>query len=257
MSLCRVSVLCGGTAILSDVSFDIPRGQSCAVIGPNGAGKSTLIAVMSGYIWPSRGRVCVLDGEFGKVSLSDVRKRVAVIEQSRMPAFGFNMTGREVVATGLFGSLQLPIYRDLTEDEWAKVDQSLEDIGVGQIADRRYWQLSSGEQMKILLARVMVAHAEVVILDEPTAGLDIRSRAEVVSAIEKLRANDNRKTVIVVGHHINELGGDVERVIMLREGQKFRDGAIDKVLTSENMSELYGCQIRVLRSDGRYAAIAH
>ena len=146
-----VDVVCRERTILSSVSLKVGRGQCCAVVGPNGSGKSTLLAVLAGYTWPSKGRVCIAGHVFGRVDLARVRREIGLIEPSRMPGFNKRISLRQLVATGLFGSIVLPIGVEISPDQWRRVDAEIEALGLQGHDTDAFGALSTGEQMKALI----------------------------------------------------------------------------------------------------------
>lgn len=239
------------------ISLHVPAGSCCAILGPNGSGKSTLISVLSGYTWASSGSVSIGGQVFGKVELARVRRGIGLIEPSRSPAFDEQMRVREVVATGLFGTIRLPLHREVEPDQWRRVEAEMESLGLAPMADSVFAQLSTGEQMKTLLARAMAAEAGLLLLDEPTAGLDMGARAACVGALEGLLNRPEHPTVIIISHHLDELPRRVDQVVLLKQGAVFAAGAADRVLTSERLSGLFDCRIEVFQAGGRYVAGVH
>ena len=256
IELRNVGVIRNGHPILTDVSMTVTRGTCCAILGPNGSGKSALMAVLAGYLWPSAGAVLIDGGMLGQVSLEEVRRTIGLIEPSRMPKFDDWTTVREVVATGLFGTIMLPLHEDLSPSQWQRVDAELASGGMRSLADERFGDLSSGEQMKTLLARAMILDARILLLDEPTVGLDIGSRAACVEALDRLAARASPPTIVIVSHHLDELPRSVGQVILMKSGSVFAQGSPDAVLTSAHLSELFDCRIEVFKNDGRFIASA-
>jgi len=254
IELSGVGVVRQGNAILADIDMTVRRGSCCAVLGPNGSGKSALVAVLSGYLWPSSGTVRVNGDLYGWVALSDVRRHIGLVEPSRTPKFNDRMGVRQVVATGLFGSIMLPLHGEISSSQWRRVDSEVESIGLASIADRAYGDLSSGEQMKTLLARAMVSDAGILMLDEPTVGLDMGSRAACVAAMDRLMQRADPPTMVVVSHHLDELPGAVDQVVLMKAGRVADQGAPDEFLTSANLSELFDCDVNVFRNNGRFVA---
>jgi len=249
-----VRVTRAGVSILNDINLTVQRGSCCAILGPNGSGKSALIAVLSGYLWPSAGAVSVNGRTYGRVSLSEVRKTIGLIEPSRAPTFDERMPVREVVATGLFGTIMLPLHGDIEADRWRRVERELDAVGMLDMADRAYGHLSSGEQMKTLLARALVSNAQVLLLDEPTVGLDIGSRAACVAVLDRLLEREDSPTVVIVSHHLDELPRAVDSVVLIKAGRIVGQGPPAHWLTSSHLSDLFDCRVEVLRNDGRYVA---
>jgi iron complex transport system ATP-binding protein len=248
----NVSLVCDGHNILTDITWQISQGQCCAVIGPNGAGKSALIAVISGYCWPNKGSVSVLGQTYGHVNLQSVREGIGLIEPSRMPGFNGRMTIRNVIATGLFGSIMLPLHRKITSKEWEKADSQISFFGLQDLSSTQMRKLSTGERTKTLIARAMVAEPHLLILDEPTSGLDMGNRAVVVKILNKLREIANRPTVIIVSHHLEELPKSLDKVLLIRNGRIVKQGKPEEVLNSTDLSKTFNCEIKVLQNNGSY-----
>jgi len=254
ISLQDVSVVRRGCSLLAGVSLQVASAACCAILGPNGSGKSTLVSVLSGYTWPSSGSVSIGGQLFGKVDLARVRRGIGLIEPSRSPAFDEQMRVRDIVATGLFGTIRLPLYRQVEPAQWQRVEAEIDSLGIGAIRDSVFAHLSTGEQMKALLARAMVADAGLLLLDEPTAGLDMGARAACVGALERLLNRPEHPTVVIVSHHLDELPAMVDQVVLLKHGEVFAGGPSEQVLTSDRLSRLFDCRVEVLRSNGRCVA---
>jgi iron complex transport system ATP-binding protein len=257
LTLEHISLRRGGFTALSDVSWQAPRGGCCAVLGPNGAGKSTLLAVLTGHEWPTAGSVTVLGERYGDVDLAHHRRRIGFVGQSRMPHFVQYQTAFETVLAGRWGTLIVPPQREPTEEDLAATRHELEMVGLLHRAETEFARLSSGEQMRLALARALVSHPELLILDEPTAALDLGARANFVRALEQLlQARGDRITVLLVTHYVEDLPGDVSSVLLLRQGQVVAAGPAETTLTSAHLSDTFGCEVEVHRHDGHYTAQA-
>ncbi len=205
-------------------------------------------------MWPSNGAVSIGGQVFGKVDLAKTRSTIGLIEPSRSPAFDRGVSVREVVATGLFGTIRLPIDRDVSLAQWRRVDEEIEQFGLGEHHGSAFAQLSTGEQMKVLLARALVGKAGLLLLDEPTAGLDMGARAACIGVLERLLNRRNHPTVVIVTHHLDELPCCVDQVVLLKGGGVLGQGPAEQMLTSEKLSRLFDCRVEVFRSNGRYIA---
>jgi iron complex transport system ATP-binding protein len=249
-----VSVRRRGNSILTDLTLRIETGQSCAIIGPNGSGKSTLLALLAGYIWPTKGTVSIAGYLFGRVNLNEIRKIIGLIEPSRAPKFSEKMTARDIVATGLFGTVMLPINASITPGQLKSVDSEIDLIGLTSHATVPFGELSSGEQMKTLIARALVSQAKILLLDEPTVGLDIAARTTCMNTLDRLSQRADPPTIIVVSHHLDELPANVSQIVLLKDGKIFANGQARQVLTSEKLSKLYDCDIHVINTNDRFIA---
>ena len=254
IELKNIGVVRGGSTILEGVDLAVPVGSCCAILGPNGSGKSALMAVLSGYLWPSMGTVTIGGRRYGQVNLTDVRRTIGLIEPSRAPRFSPALCVREVVATGLFGTIMLPLYRDVNEDEWRRVEAELAPLGLAEIAGRAFGDLSSGEQMKTLLARAMVTDAEILLLDEPTVGLDMGARAACIGVLDELMRRAGRPTMVIVSHHLDELPLAVSQVVLMKGGRLHAQGEPQAMLISERLRGLFDCHVDVIENHGRFVA---
>ncbi len=250
ISLRNVSVVRGGTTILRDINWRLSRGSTAAILGPNGSGKTTLTRVITGYEWPTSGQVHVLGERLGEVDLRELRRRVQIVNPAAR--FGLNpgMSAVDAVLTGFFASLSL--YETVTDDQRDRAEHLLKAVGMGHRLTHRFGLLSTGEQRRCLLARALVRVPEVLILDEPTAGLDVSGREHLLATIEGLHQLPDGPTIITVTHHVEEISPSTERVLMLRDGGALASGSPDQLMTPERLSELFYCKVYVQKRGGRF-----
>ena len=247
----------GGFTALNDVSWSIPRGGCCAILGPNGAGKSTLLSVITGHEWPTDGETTVLGERYGNVDLSAHRRRIGFVGQSRMPQFVEYQTAFETVLSGRWSTLIVPPHIEVTEADREAARHELAMVGLASRAETQFYRLSSGEQMRLALARALVSRPELLILDEPTAALDLGARANFVGALERLlTVRAGHLTVLLVTHYVEDLPANVKDVLLLREGRVVASGPAAATLNSKNMSRAYGCRVRARRAGPHFTAHA-
>ena len=242
----------GRRALLDNVTWRVPEGACCGLLGPNGAGKSTLLAVVTGHMWPQEGSVRVLGERYGQVDLTRFRRRMGTLGSSRLPAFHDDMTALETVLAGLWGGIVIPPRTAPTADQIDAARRELAITGMSDRAEEPFGRLSTGERMRVLLARALVARPELLILDEPTSALDMVGRAEFALALDRLLAARSRLAVALVTHYVEDLPRRTREVLLLREGRVMAAGAVERALTSENLSATFGCPIQLLHEDGRY-----
>jgi len=250
----------GGTVILDDVSGRIDAGQTVALLGANGSGKTTLSRVMLGQMWPSEGTVDVLGERLGRTDVRALRKRVAVVNgATAVGPVGYSQTGAIVdgrldavsaVCTGYFATVGR--YDRPTDEQRDRAAELLRVVGLGHRLSHPLMSLSTGEQRRAVLARALVTQPELVILDEPTAGLDLPGREQMLGALSDLRASTPRPTILLITHHVEEIPGDADRVWLMRTGRITHDDAPARVLTNGALSEAFGCDVRVSAEHGRY-----
>lgn len=248
-------VRAGGREILAVDRLCVRRGEVCTLLGPNGAGKSTLLACCLGLARPHQGQVRVLGQSVGWLrgrALSRLRCRVGYVAQTLAARSEMPLTLREVVATGRTGIVGL--FRSLTRDDWRIVDEWIDRLGLAPLARQAYGQLSGGEQRKTLLATAMVQQPELLLLDEPTANLDLFWREQIVATLQSL-CTESRLSVVLVCHELEVIPTCSRRLVLLESGRVSDDGTPEQVLTERRVASLYGPGLRVVHASGRHAVV--
>ncbi len=241
--------------ILSVDSLCVRPGELVGLLGPNGAGKSTLLRCLSGLQGRVQGRVEVLDrvvGELGSGELASLRRRIGYMPQILPARSEMPLTVREVVAIGRTGIAGL--LRPLKRADWRIVDEWIERLGLTNLAGQGFGEISGGEQRKTLIARAMVQHPALLLLDEPTANLDLGWRERIVGVIDELHRS-LRLTVVLVCHELEVLPTGCERVVVLVGGRVVADGRPEGVLSTDRIGSLYGPGLAVVTGAGRWAVV--
>jgi len=240
--------------ILRGVSWEVRRREIAAVIGPNGSGKSTLLRIACGYLWPTSGRVELLGGTLGEVVLNELRQRVGIVEATAVYPFDDDMTTLEVVVSGYFSAMTLG-YIHPTPQQFTHGREMLAHVGLADRAEQLYRTLSTGQRMRALIARALVKKPELLLLDEPTAGLDLPAREAVLATLSKLHKVASSPAIVIVTHHLEELLPGTENVLLLsNDGRVIAAGAAGEVLTDANLSKAYGVAVHVTQRNGRFHA---
>ena len=247
----RVTRVFGGRTVLRDVSWTIPAGRWSAVLGPNGCGKSTLLRLLTGYLFPTTGVVHLLGHRLGRVDLPKLRRRIGVVDPEGPVRFPPTMTVRDAVVTGFFGHHVLH-FDDPTADQRERADALLPQVGLTAVADKPVATLSSGERRRLLLARAAVAEPDLLVLDEPTTGLDLPGRENLLAGVLQLTRSRPTMSVLSVTHHLEELPEPLAEVLLLRDGSTVSSGSPDAVLTAANLSDAFGLPVSVRRDGGRW-----
>jgi ABC-type cobalamin/Fe3+-siderophores transport system ATPase subunit len=240
-----------GKEILSVERWEVGAGCLAGVLGPNGAGKSTLLKCLTGVVRSCPGSVDVLGrdiGRLGSFALTRLRRRVAYLAQLLAPGSEMPLTLREVVSIGRTGRAGL--FHTLHASDWQLADQWIERLGLAAVADQPYATLSGGEQRKALLAMAMVQQPEILLLDEPTANLDVFWREQLVATLELLR--ETKLTIVLVCHDLEALPPSTDQLLVLQHGQPVAQGSCGDVLTPRLAEDLYGSHLTVLRRGARY-----
>jgi iron complex transport system ATP-binding protein len=241
--------------ILGNVSVAIPTGSCTALLGHNGCGKSTLMRVISGYLWATRGTVRVLGERFGEVDVAGLRRDIRLVQASGIAEPPAEVSTTDVVLTGFFGTAAL--YDATTPTMRDAVARELERVGLTHVATHTYGTLSAGERMRCQIARALVVRPRLLLLDEPTGGLDLVGREHVLATLADLHEADDRLTIVLSTHHLEELPVTTSHVLLLANGRRVAFGTPVEVLSDETLSRAYGCNVNVTRADGRYFATAN
>jgi iron complex transport system ATP-binding protein len=250
-----LAVRLGGRNILQVDHLTVGRGEVVAVLGPNGAGKSTLLKCLLGFLRPSSGEVQVLGHSLARRarrSLSQLRRRVGYVPQVLAAHSETPLTVREVVAIGRTGIAGL--FRRLARNDWEIIDAWLERLGLSDTSRQAYASLSGGEQRKTLIAKAMVQEPEILLLDEPTANLDLFWREQIVATLERLYA-ETGLTILLVCHELEVIPQCCRRLLVLRDGKVTADGRPQELLKPRLVVDLYGPRLTLVEADGRYAAV--
>lgn len=249
-SLALVCLDIRGTRILSEISWDVGRGEKWVVLGLNGSGKTSLLRLLSGFGYPSRGTMEVLGEHFGKADLRHMRKRVGWVHGDLASDFPGFMSCREVVMSGAEGSIAL--YESMPGETIAHADEALAAIGAARLAERIFHTLSTGERQRVLIARALAANPELLILDEPCLGLDPIAREDFLVSLGQLFRGRKELTVIGVTHHVEEIIEGYDRVLVLAGGSVVDQGTIAAVMEGPGLRRLYGEGCRIESDAGRY-----
>lgn len=249
-----VGVMRDGRWLIKGIGWQVSAGECVAIVGHNGSGKSTLAKSLCGYFYPTRGRVAVLGQRFGESDLNHLRESVRLVQATASIEIETDQTVRQIVLTGFFGSLQL--YHDVTPAMVRQANRQIKLMGLTRVADHAIATLSSGERVRMWIARALVTQPALLILDEPTAGLDLVAREQVLAQIESLHASTSRPTIVMITHHLEELPRITSQVLLLREGKVVAVGPPAKVLTSATISKAYDHPLTVEKRAGRFFAHA-
>lgn len=250
LELENVSLVRDGNWILQDINWKINRGENWVIFGLNGSGKTAILNLLNAYYFPTKGKVTVLGLEFGKTYLSEkLRKQIGFVSSSLQEKFHSGDNAFEVVLSGAFASIGL--YETPTDEMRNKAVDLLEALGCIRYANRNYEKLSQGEKQRVLIARALMAEPSLLILDEPTNGLDFIAREQLLESIGKIAENPGGPTLIYVTHHVEEILPVFTKTLLLKEGQVFAEGETSELITSEKLTEFFNLPIRVTRENNR------
>ncbi len=229
--------------ILKNINWAVKPGEHWAILGLNGSGKTALLNIINGYMWPTKGMVSVLDKQFGKFDLRELRKSIGWVSSSLQEKLYANETAQEIVMSGKFASIGL--HDQVTEEDKEVALYLLEELGCQDFAQRPYKTLSQGEKQKVLIARALISRPELLILDEACNGLDIFAREQLLALVSNLCSHEGGPTILYVTHHIEEILPAFTKTLLIRKGEVFAAEGTKEVLTSETLSEFFEVPVKV------------
>lgn len=250
-----IRVVRDGRPILDGIDWEVRVGERWAVIGPNGSGKTTLLRVAGMRLLPTAGSVEVLGESYGCSDVRSVRQRIAFVSGSLLRAFRPTITALEVVMTGRFAALET-WWHSYGEDDRARAQELLEQSGLAGAEDQPFEVLSEGERQRVLLARALMGSPELLLFDEPAAGLDMGARESLVTRLAALVADVSTPPMVLVTHHTEEIPPGTTHAALLRAGRMVAAGAIEEVLSSARVSSCFDIDLTVERADGRWTTRA-
>jgi len=240
--------------ILDDINWSVRSNERWLILGANGSGKTTLVRMASMYEHPSSGSVTVLGETLGSTDVRMLRRRIGVMSAALGAQLRPQLTAQDTVVTAKYAALET-WWHTYTDADYALARACLARMGVEHYAERIMGTLSSGEQQRVLLARALMNEPGVLVLDEPSARLDLGGREQLVNALAELTTDPAAPPLILVTHHVDEVPQGMTHAMLLRDGKVLTTGAIDHVLTAESLSECFGIALNVeRRSDGRLTA---
>jgi iron complex transport system ATP-binding protein len=243
-----------GTLILDDVTFHVGVDDRWAVLGANGSGKSTLLRIAAMYEHPSRGSVRVLGETLGRTDVRVLRRKVGYNSASLSAELRPSVTAVDVVQTAKYAALE-PWWHRYTEADRERAIECLARMGVSRLADRALATLSTGERQRVLLARTLMNDPGVILLDEPSAGLDLGGREQLVAALADLGAQAGSPPFVLVTHHVDEIPPGTTHALLLKPGKVVAQGPLSTALTGTTLSECFGMPLALeRRADGRFTA---
>lgn len=253
LELRDVSVRRGERTILGPLTFAIKPSERWVVLGPNGAGKSTLLQILATRIFPTVGTVHLLDQEMGKVDLAELRTRIGICGALISEDIPSDEKVRDVVLTAAYAVLgRWNEAYDLWDESRAVA--LLTTFGVRDLADRTYGTLSEGERKRVQISRALMADPELLLLDEPAAGLDLGGREDLLRRFSIFASDPTAPASILVTHHIEEIPAGTTHALLIKDGVIAVSGPIADVITSEHISAIFELPITVVREGERFFA---
>jgi iron complex transport system ATP-binding protein len=242
-----------GATIVGPLDWCVQAEQRWAILGANGSGKTSLLRLAGAERRPTAGAVHVLGHRIGRTDLRWLRTRIGVASMAVADQLRVTALARDVVMTARYGALE-PWWHDYDDADRARALELLDFVGCAPLADRQLATLSQGERQRVLLARALMNEPELLLLDEPAAGLDLPARELLVQRIGALAEDSNAPTMLLVTHHVEEIPPGITHALVLRDGSTVAGGPIGETMTSEVLTAAYDIEVNVQERDGRYSA---
>ena len=253
LELVDVSVVRDGRSLVDKVSWAIAEGERWVILGPNGAGKTTLLNIASSYLFPTSGTVQILGQKLGHVDVFELRPRIGMASAALAEKLPHRQTVLQSVLTAAYGMTAG------WQEQYDEVDEQrarafLDRLGMNEHLDRRFGTLSEGERKRTLIARALMTDPELLLLDEPAAGLDLGGREDLVRRLGRLARDPYAPAMVMVTHHVEEIAPGFTHVLLLRQGKVLAAGPVAEVLTSANLSRCFGLPLIVEQQGDRWTA---
>ncbi|MDO5746753.1 MAG: ATP-binding cassette domain-containing protein [Actinomycetaceae bacterium] len=253
----NVSFIRGGNVILDGVSFEAHHGQHWAILGPNGAGKTTLISILAARQFPSSGHVELLGTSLGKVEIADLHAQIGLCSSSVLARIPHMETLEEVVLNASYGVLAGGKNQVFDDEDRQRANNLMNVFGVQHLAARPIVTLSDGERQRMMMCRALMADPEIMILDEPAAGVDLGAREELMAALSELAKDERSPMMLLVTHHVEEIPQAFTHAMLINHGRIAYAGEIEQVMTSQHLSDVFELPLQLGVDRGRYSAFAH
>src|SRR6476660_2353758 len=255
LAFAGVTVRRGASTLLDDVTWEVEEGERWVVLGANGAGKTTLLQIAAARMHPSSGVAGVLGEVLGAVAVFELRPRIGLASSSMAERIPAGELVGNVVVTASYGIIGR--WRETYDHvDYVRAMELLKTLGADHLADRAYGTLSEGERKRVQIARALMTDPELMLLDEPAAGLDLGGREDLVRRLTDLAADPDAPALVLVTHHVEEIPAGFSHALLLREGRIVAQGPIEITLTADNLSKTFGLPLAVSYADGRWTARA-
>ncbi|MEO3752805.1 ABC transporter ATP-binding protein [Streptomyces sp. B6B3] len=253
LELVDVSVVRDGRALVDHVSWSVAEGERWVILGPNGAGKTTLLNVAASYLYPTSGTAQILGEKLGSVDVFELRPRIGMASSALAEKLPRRQTVLQTVLTAAYG-MTAGWQEQYDEIDERRARAFLDRLGMTAYLDRRFGTLSEGERKRTQIARAMMTDPELLLLDEPAAGLDLGGREDLVRRLGRLARDPYAPSMVMVTHHVEEIAPGFTHALLIRQGQVLSAGPMETTLTSTNLSHCFGLPLIVERQGERWTA---
>jgi iron complex transport system ATP-binding protein len=255
VELAGVSIVRNGSTLISDISWEVDEADRWVVIGPNGAGKTTLLQVISAQIHPSSGVAGVLGEVLGTVDVFELRPRIGLTSAALAERIPRGERVHDVVVSASYAVVGR--WREQYDDlDHERADELLAQLRIDGLADRTFGTLSEGERKRVQIARALMTDPELLLLDEPAAGLDLAGRETLVNTLAELAQDDYAPASVLVTHHVEEIPSGITHALLLKGGKIVAAGPLRDTLTAGNLTKTFDVELSLVEDDGRWNARA-
>jgi iron complex transport system ATP-binding protein len=255
VDLAGVSIVRNGSTLINDINWEVDESDRWVVIGPNGAGKTTLLQVISAQIHPSSGVAGLLGEVLGTVDVFDLRPRIGLTSAALAERIPRGERVHDVVVSASYAVLGR--WREQYDElDHERADELLAQLRIDHLADRTFGTLSEGERKRVQIARALMTDPELLLLDEPAAGLDLAGRETLVNTLGELARDQYAPATVLVTHHVEEIPAGITHVMLLKGGSIVAAGPLQDTLTAENLTKTFDVELSLVEADGRWSARA-
>ncbi|WP_427893862.1 ABC transporter ATP-binding protein [Kribbella sp. GL6] len=255
VELAGVSVVRGDARLLDGIDWMIDEADRWVVIGPNGAGKTTLLQILAAQVHPTAGVAGLLGEVLGAVDVFELRPRIGLTSAALADRLPKSERVSDVVVSASYAVLGRWI-EEYDELDHERAGALLAELGIAHLADRTFGTLSEGERKRVQIARALMTDPELMLMDEPAAGLDLTGREQLVRSLSSIATAAGAPAMVLVTHHVEEIPPGFTHALLLKQGRIVAAGPMDQALTAENLSDTFDLALTLKQEDGRYTARA-
>ncbi|MFI5733242.1 ABC transporter ATP-binding protein [Kribbella sp. NPDC051587] len=255
VELADVSIVRGGARLLDGIDWSVDEADRWVVIGPNGAGKTTLLQILAAQIHPTSGVVGLLGEVLGAIDVFELRPRIGITSAALADRLPKSERVSDVVISASYAVLGR-WREEYDELDHQRAKELLAELGIEHLSDRTFGTLSEGERKRVQIARALMTDPELMLMDEPAAGLDLTGREQLVRSLSAIATAVGAPSMILVTHHVEEIPPGFTHALLLKQGKVVAAGPIDQALTAETLSDTFDLALSLTREDGRYSARA-
>jgi len=255
VELAGVSIVRNGSTLINNISWEIDESDRWVIIGPNGAGKTTLLQVISAQIHPSSGVAGLLGEVLGTVDVFELRPRIGLTSAALAERIPRGERVHDVVVSASYAVVGR--WREQYDElDHERASELLAQLGIDRLANRTFGTLSEGERKRVQIARALMTDPELLLLDEPAAGLDLAGRESLVTALGELAQDQYAPATVLVTHHVEEIPNGITHAMLLKAGEVMAAGPLRDTLTADNLTKTFEVDLSLVEADGRWAARA-